>query len=86
MQVALQEESIVVEQKKAETDVLLVQVGQESPLPMSKRSSAPSKLRRSASSGARSRHSQHVNADLAAAEPAVEKAKRNNLDENAHRA
>ena len=45
MQVQLQDEMVVVEQKKAETDELLVQVGQ-SAVATSRRRSAPSRRRR----------------------------------------
>ena len=83
MQVALQEESLVVEQKKAETDVLLVQVGQESAVADEQAELGAIEAEKvGVIQGEVSAFAAQCNADLAAAEPAVEKAKEalNNLD------
>ena len=83
MQVALQEESVIVEQKKAETDVLLVQVGQESAVADEQAELGAIEAEKvGVIQGEVSAFAAQCNADLAAAEPAVEKAKEalNNLD------
>jgi dynein heavy chain len=83
MQVQLKEEAIVVEMKKKETDVLLVQVGQESAIADEQAELGAIEAEKVAAIQQEvSAFAAQCNADLAAAEPAVIKAAEalNNLD------
>ena len=86
MQVQLQAEQVVVEQKKAETDALLVQVGQESSVADEQAElAAVEEEKVEAVQRDVSTFQQQCHADLSAAEPAIKKAEAalSGLDKNA---
>ena len=83
MQVQLKEEQVVVEHKKAETDALLVQVGQESSVADEQAELAAIEAEKVGVIAAEvNAFAAQCQADLAAAEPAIEKASEalNSLD------
>ena len=86
MQVQLKDEAVVVELKKGETDVLLVQVGQESAIADEQAELGAVEAEKvGAIQTEVSAFAAQCNADLAAAEPAVKAAAEalNNLDKAA---